>query len=125
MRSLVHTVRDLKCNLLKVPHHGSKSSSSDLFLSRTRPATAIVTCGRGNPYGHPSDEVMDRYAQRGIRVLRTDRDGAISIRTRRDRLAFLQENDRKSTRISLYDRTNWGKTERLNQNKLLVKISEL
>lgn len=65
--------------ILKVPHHGSATSSSEAFLAALRPAFALVGVGRGNIYGHPVQAVMERYARIGARVLRTDLDGEIDI----------------------------------------------
>ena len=76
-KDLVRSGQDLKCDILKVPHHGSKSSSSESFVSASRPATAVVTVGRGNPYHHPSDEVVALYKEGGVKVYRTDQDGAL------------------------------------------------
>jgi len=122
---LARTEKDLKCNLLKVPHHGSKSSSSNVFLSKTRPEIAVVTCGRGNPYAHPSDEVLARYEHIGTRIRRTDLDGAVTIVVKNDRLDSMQWNDSKPGRIDLSDRANWGKTEQMNRSRLLFRASAL
>lgn len=72
---------NLKSNLLKVPHHGSRSSSSELFLEKVSPLDAIISAGENNPYGHPSREVLDRYEKNGIRVHRTDKDNALIFRS--------------------------------------------
>lgn len=68
----------LEADFLKVPHHGSGSSSSEVFLDGLRPKIAIVSVGP-NRYGHPDPEVLARYQDRHIDVLRTDRDGAICL----------------------------------------------
>jgi len=76
----------LRADLLKVGHHGSKTSSSAEFLSVVRPSTAIISAGRGNAYGHPHSSVLDRLARAGIsRVWRTDRDGTLCIEVDDDR----------------------------------------
>ena len=62
--------------VLKVAHHGSKYSTSDEWLSRVRPDDAIISVGK-NRYGHPSDEILSRLRQRGVRILRTDQRGDI------------------------------------------------
>ena len=67
--------------VVKAPHHGSASSSSDAFLDALAPALALVSCGLENRYGHPAPAVLARYAERGIPVLRTDRDGAVALET--------------------------------------------
>lgn len=68
----------LASDFLKVPHHGSKTSSTEPFLAAIRPRFAAVSVGAGNAYGHPSESVVERYAEDGVRLLRTDRDGAIT-----------------------------------------------
>ena len=76
----------LRADLLKVGHHGSKSSSAAEFLSVVRPSTAIISAGRGNAYGHPHPSVLDRLARAGIsRVWRTDRAGTLCIEVDDDR----------------------------------------
>ncbi|HVC18754.1 MAG TPA: DNA internalization-related competence protein ComEC/Rec2 [Vicinamibacterales bacterium] len=67
--------------ILKVPHHGSGSSSSFPFLRLVHPAVAIVSAGRGNPFGHPTPQVLQRYRSIGARVFRTDQDGAVTLET--------------------------------------------
>jgi competence protein ComEC len=90
---LVRTGKKLKCDLLKVPHHGSKSSSSAQFLAAARPLFVFIPVGKKNRYRHPSPEVIDRY--RGIRanILRTDQDGAVSIRFGEKGIAISRTND--------------------------------
>jgi competence protein ComEC len=67
--------------VLKVPHHGSRSSSSERFVAAVSPSVAIVSAGRRNAFGHPHPEVLERYRGRGALVLRTDRDGAVTVST--------------------------------------------
>jgi len=71
----------LAANFLKVPHHGSKTSSTDAFVGAVRPSVAVVSVGEGNQFGHPVDSVVERYARAGVRFLRTDRDGAVTALT--------------------------------------------
>jgi competence protein ComEC len=68
-------------NFLKVAHHGSKTSTTDPFLSAAHPAIAAISVGRDNLFGHPSPEVTERLEAAGVRVYRTDRDGAITVST--------------------------------------------
>jgi competence protein ComEC len=65
--------------VLKVPHHGSRTSSSAAFLDAVKPRVAVVSVGRGNRYGFPHPEVSQRYATRGVCLRRTDDDGAVSV----------------------------------------------
>ncbi|HVR30279.1 MAG TPA: DNA internalization-related competence protein ComEC/Rec2 [Thermoanaerobaculia bacterium] len=69
-------------DLLKIAHHGSRSSTSLPFLASAAPRWAVVSAGRGNAYGHPSDSVVRKLERRGIPVLRTDRHGWIRLRWR-------------------------------------------
>jgi len=69
----------LRAEVLLVPHHGSRTSSSADFLAAVRPAAAIAPAGYRNRFGHPSPEVLERYRAAGISVLRTDRDGAVTV----------------------------------------------
>jgi competence protein ComEC len=78
---LVDEHAPLAANFLKVPHHGSKTSSTDAFVGAVRPSVAVVSVGEGNQFGHPVDSVVERYAQAGVRFWRTDRDGAMTTVT--------------------------------------------
>ena len=66
-------------DLLKAPHHGSATSSSRALLDATEARASIVSVGAGNPYGHPNVETLERLAERGSWVGRTDRDGAVVV----------------------------------------------
>lgn len=82
-RQLLRRARsDLRCDLLKVAHHGSRSSSGDRFLEEARPRLAVVSVGARNPYGHPASEVLDRLRRRGVATFRTDRDGMVAVEIR-------------------------------------------
>ena len=82
--SLVRTAGNLRADVLLVPHHGSRTSSSSAFVAAVAPRWAVVTAGYGNRFGHPSAEVLERYRAAGVRVLRTDLDGAASIHLGQD-----------------------------------------
>ncbi|MBI5137635.1 MAG: DNA internalization-related competence protein ComEC/Rec2 [Nitrospirae bacterium] len=71
----------LAATVLKVPHHGSATSSGDGFLAAVRPALAVIEVGADNPYGHPAAAVPDRYARHHIPLRRTDRDGTVLFRS--------------------------------------------
>lgn len=70
----------LPAQVLLVPHHGSRTSSSEAFLDAVRPAIAVIAAGYRNRFGHPAPEVLGRYAGLGTRILRTDLDGAVTVR---------------------------------------------
>lgn len=67
-------------DILKLGHHGSRFSTGDSWLDHVHPKLAIVSCGRDNSYGHPAQEILDKCEKRGIQVMRTDRQGTISVR---------------------------------------------
>jgi len=68
-----------RADVLKVPHHGSRTSSSEELLDAVRPRLAIISAGADNRFGFPHADVLERYRRRGIAVLRTDRHGAVTI----------------------------------------------
>jgi competence protein ComEC len=76
----------LHADVLKVGHHGSKNSTSPEFLAAVRPQVGIISAGEDNPYGHPNSELLERLANANVRILRTDRDGAIHVLTDGTRL---------------------------------------
>ena len=66
--------------ILKVPHHGSATSSSQRVSRRAAPDIAVISAGRGNPFGHPVPSVLERYRNIGAAIYRTDQDGAVTWR---------------------------------------------
>ena len=72
---------DLRADLLLVPHHGSKTSSSAVFLDAVRPRVALVQSGYRNRFGHPAPEPMARYLERGIDVFNSPHCGAMAWRS--------------------------------------------
>lgn len=81
----------LSCSLYKVGHHGSSTSTSDALLEAMRPTWAVVCCGLDNPYGHPHGEVLERLAEKGITVYRTDLSGEISFSCDGERFALMED----------------------------------
>jgi competence protein ComEC len=67
--------------VLKVPHHGSATSSAETFVRALAPKVAVISVGRSNNYGHPHPDVLARYHAVGAAVFRTDQDGAVNITT--------------------------------------------
>ena len=76
----------LNCDVLKVAHHGSKSSTCEAFLEAASPSIAVIQVGKNNFYGHPHKQTLERLEERGIPVYRTDLNGAIGIETSKDRM---------------------------------------
>ena len=80
-RVLEKTPGALKSTVLKVGHHGSRTSTSAPFLSAVAPRWAVIDVGAGNRFGHPAKETLDALAEAGAETYRTDKDGAIVFRT--------------------------------------------
>jgi competence protein ComEC len=80
-RTILAEEQPVQVKFLKVAHHGSKTSTTDAFLNAAHPAFAAISAGRDNSFGHPSPEVTERLEAAGVRVFRTDRDGAITAST--------------------------------------------
>lgn len=78
-RALLKEGLNLKCDVLKVAHHGSSTSSCKDFLNVCNPKIAVISCGENNPYGHPHRETLNSFAQRKIPVYRTDKQGDITF----------------------------------------------
>jgi competence protein ComEC len=76
----------LRADVLKVGHHGSKNSTMPGFLAAVRPRVAVISVGEDNSYGHPNTELLERLTDAGVRILRTDREGAVHILTDGNRL---------------------------------------
>ena len=71
----------LRADVLKVGHHGSKNSAMPGFLAAVQPRVAVISAGEDIPYGHPNSELLERLTTAGVRILRTDRDGAVHVLT--------------------------------------------
>jgi len=79
---LVENCRDqLDSDILKVGHHGSRSSTGEDFLASVSPEICVISVGRNNTYGHPTDEVIDRISGIGAELHRTDREGHVVLRS--------------------------------------------
>lgn len=72
---------DLRSTVLKVGHHGSRTSSSQSFLKAVSPKEAFISCGRGNDYGHPHESTLEKLEERHISIYRTDQDGTVTLST--------------------------------------------
>ena len=71
----------LDCDLIKVGHHGSDTSSDENFLAAVTPGFAVISCGKGNSHGHPMQATLARYASMNVTIHRTDREGNIMFST--------------------------------------------
>lgn len=87
-QDILHAFPNLHVDILKAGHHGSKTSSSTLFLKEIQPKVAILSVGKENRYGHPHQQVLDTMKELNINILRTDLAGAISYTYRNTKGTF-------------------------------------
>ena len=78
-REILQNSREIRCQILKSPHHGSRTSSSHNFLDRIAPKIVMISVGEGNRYGFPDQDILERYKDIGAKVFRTDLHGAIEV----------------------------------------------
>ena len=73
-----------ECDILKVAHHGSNSSTSEELLEKVHPRAALISCGKNNRYGHPGKETMKRLEKEECEIWRTDMEGALTVTIKKD-----------------------------------------
>ncbi len=78
---MLQSGQDLRATILKVPHHGSRTSSTEAFVRAVNPRVAVISVQRDSRFGHPHPDVVERYTTLGAHIFRTDAHGAITIRT--------------------------------------------
>lgn len=72
---------EFKCDVYKAGHHGSTTSNSEAFLTLCNPIFAVVSCGKGNDYGHPHSEILNLFSNMKIQIYRTDIDGTVVFKS--------------------------------------------
>jgi len=87
----------LSVDILKAGHHGSRSSSSESFISSISPEVAIIMCGQGNRYGHPHQSTLEMFARNDVQILRTDLNGTIVVQTNGETFTVSTEKGEKGT----------------------------
>lgn len=102
----------LPSDVMKIPHHGSKTSGSDVFLEEVHPSIAVISVGRGNSFGHPNQEFLMKLENKSI--FRTDQDGAVKIVERGDDLLV------KTCREFMFQKADNIGTEKENIMKLFT-----
>ncbi|MCR4429826.1 MAG: DNA internalization-related competence protein ComEC/Rec2 [Tepidanaerobacteraceae bacterium] len=83
-RQLVNSGLDLGAVVLKAGHHGSATSTSEEFLSKVNPAIAVISAGKDNSFGHPSQRVLDLFKEKGVKIYRTDLQGAVTFKIQKN-----------------------------------------
>ena len=82
---------DLSVDILKVAHHGSKTSTSKEFLKAVKPKVSLIEVGAGNSYGHPTSQVLDNLKEIGSKIFRTDLSGTIGLEIKDNKISILSE----------------------------------
>jgi competence protein ComEC len=100
-------------DLLKAPHHGSATASSRSLLQIADPRLSVISVGKQNSYGHPAVATVDRLGERGGSVLRTDRDGTVSVTVNADGIKVETDagTSEMSTRAQIGTRALWGMSQ--------------
>ena len=88
---ILNTNINIDADVLKLAHHGSSTSSSQVFLDSISPDYVIISCGKDNTYGHPHKEIMERINKMNSTIYRTDKDGTIIVSTDGSNLEFIKE----------------------------------
>lgn len=84
-KELIKEKINLKSDILKVSHHGSKTGTSEEFLKSVKPKIALIGVGENNKFGHPSKDVIKRLTENKVKIYRTDTDGEISIKIKKNK----------------------------------------
>jgi competence protein ComEC len=113
-RFMLQHKTNVRCDVLKMPHHGSKTSSSAEFVAAAHPQIAVASVGANNLYGHPNDDVIERYEQAGAQVCRTDKDGAVIVEENQGRLKIVKWRDMVLRQAGMKPWTEWSTGEKQN-----------
>lgn len=84
---------NVRADILKAGHHGSRTSSTKAYLKAVDPEIAVISCGEGNSYGHPHQQTLDKFRELGITFYRTDTQGTITIGTDGERYEVILDHD--------------------------------
>lgn len=105
---------NISANVIKVGHHGSESSTSQMLLKTVKPQYAVISVGRDNSYGHPSSKIISRLEEYGIKYLRTDTQGTIVSITDGENIMWGGTVDKTDYKNTDYKNTDYEGTEYKN-----------
>ncbi len=92
-KEILDSGQSLGADVLKVGHHGSSTSTHKSFLKAVAPSYAVISCGDGNDYGHPHNEIVNRLKKCGAQIYRTDLHGTVLAISDGNRIAFVTEEE--------------------------------
>lgn len=90
--SMIGAGIDLKADILKVGHHGSRDASDEMFIRAVHPRISVISAGEGNKHGHPHKEVLETLKKYSEKIYRTDRNGAVTIRIKEGKILVECQN---------------------------------
>lgn len=93
--SLIKARKDVSCDVIKIGHHGSKTSSTYALINTAKPAYAVISAGKNNEYGHPTEEVLKKLSIRNIEIYRTDQQGDVFCMSDGENISFETEKRSK------------------------------
>lgn len=115
-REMIESGEDLEADILQAGHHGSSTSSSYYFLREVNPRYVVISCGKGNMYGHPHEEALSRFNDLGAEVFRTDEQGTIIAVDDGETITFNSEGE-KADRPYTEDYQQAGYIGNVNSHK--------
>lgn len=111
-KDMINANLNLKADVLKVGHHGSYTSSSSEFLNKVNPQYAVISVGKDNQYGHPHENILNRYKSLGCKIYRTDLNGTIIITSNGKEIKCITEkveNNNSNTKLTYIGNTKTKK----------------
>jgi competence protein ComEC len=96
---IVFLGQSLQSDVIKVPHHGSRTSISESFMEAVNPGLAVISAGRNNYFHHPHKSALDMYQGRGVKILRTDISGAVTIIAKDNSMEIITYEDSRFKKI--------------------------
>lgn len=121
LNRLMDVVQSHPVRVVKIPHHGARSSFNLQWIQGIHGELAVVSSGKYNRYGHPVPAVLDAYRKNGMAVYRTDRDGAVWIKGKLDSLELIVETASAQELVPVMFQKNMGEREMQNWRRVWFK----
>ena len=119
---LINSNAPLEADLLQIPHHGSDSSSSNLFLYKVKPKYGVISVGQDNPFNHPNPRIISRLEKHGINIYRTDQQNTIIATSDGQKISFNTTATSKNKKTTTTNQTG-VKISKVSLSDELVEIT--
>mgnify|MGYP006285609629 CR=1 FL=1 len=119
---LINSNAPLEADLLQIPHHGSDSSSSNLFLYKVKPKYGVISVGQDNPFNHPNSRIINRLEKHGINIYRTDQQNTIIATSDGQKISFNTTATSKNKKTTTTNQTG-VKISKVSLSDELVEIT--